>query len=287
MAKRLEPDWKRRTELSSFRAVDVKEASRRDLPLRYDAGSGYLGTSVSGGETLFEVSPYDKVIAIRRNGVYTAMTVPEKLFVDAGMLYCASAEKEALSQVLFTIVYREKENGFPYIKRCRIETYINNRDYQIVPDGAQILLFSTETDFSFTVAYAPKPRMKVKEEGFVASDYEEKGLKALGVRLAAKEALSVELGISKAAARAAAAAEKAAAANELFPGTGSASLKKKAAAAKKTASKAKSKAARAAKPAARTGAKAPEEAPRGLRARAEAVKESGGQGAQGEEVRQV
>ncbi len=272
IVKRLEPDWKRRTEIASFRAVDVKEASRRDIPLRYDPASGYLGTAVSGGETRFEVSPYDKIIAIRRNGVYTAMTVPEKLFVDGGMLYCAGAEKEELAKVLFTVVYREKENGYPYIKRCRIETYINNRDYQLVPDGAQILLFSTETDFSFTVAYAPKPRMKVKEEGFVASDFEEKGLKALGVRLAAKEAVSAELGISKAAARAAAAAEKAAASSELFPEP-PASLKKKAAAAEKSAAKARKDAAKR-KPASKPAAKAPakgEGGATGLRARAEAI----------------
>ncbi|HOX33166.1 MAG TPA: DNA gyrase subunit A, partial [Spirochaetales bacterium] len=270
VAKRLEPEWKRRTELARFSSVDVKEAARRDLPLRYDGASGYLGTAVSGGETLFEVSPYDKVIAIRRNGVYTAMTVPEKLFVDQGLLYCGSADKERLAELLFTVVYREKESGYPYIKRCRIETYINNRDYQLVPDGAQILLFSTEADFSFTVAYAPKPRMKVKEEGFVASDYEEKGLKALGSRLASKEALSAELGISKAAARAAAAAEKAQAASELFPAGRAPSLKKKAAEAKKSAAKAK--------PKAKGGRASPPKADsaRGLRARAEAAKAKAG-----------
>lgn len=281
VAKRLEPDWKRRTLLSSFRTVDVKEAARRDIPLRYDANSGYLGTAVSGGDTLFEVSPYDKIIAIRRNGVYTAMTVPEKLFVDSGMLYCASADKEELAKVLFTVVYKEKESGYPYLKRCRIETYINNRDYQLIPDGAQILLFSAEPDFSFTVVYEPKPRMKVKEEGFVASDFEEKGLKALGVRLAAKEAQSAAMGISKAAARAASAAEKAAAASELFPETKGPSLKRKAAAARKSAQKGKTakassrpaKSAKAKKKGAGRRASEGTEQPKGLRARAEAIKE--------------
>ena len=217
IAKRLEKDWARRTELSSFRQVDVKEAARKDIALRYDEASGYLGTSVSGGETLAHVSPYDKIIAVRRNGVYTAMTVPEKVFVDKGLLFCGSAEKEELAKNLFTIVFREGGTGFPHIKRCRIEQYINNKDYLLVPDGAQILLFSTDEDFEFTVAYAPKPRMKVREEAFRASDFEEKGLKAQGVRLAAKESLSAQLGVTKLAKRAAAAAEAASRAEELFP----------------------------------------------------------------------
>ena len=215
IAKRLEKDWARRTELSSFRQVDVKEAARKDIALRYDEASGYLGTSVSGGETLAHVSPYDKIIAIRRNGVYTAMTVPEKVFVDKGLLFCGSAEKEELAKNLFTVIFKEGGTGFPYIKRCRIEQYINNKDYLLVPDGAQILLFSTDEDFEFTVAYAPKPRMKVKEEAFRAADFEEKGLKAQGVRLAAKESLSARLGVTKLAKRAA--AEAASRAEELFP----------------------------------------------------------------------
>jgi topoisomerase-4 subunit A len=217
VAKKLEKDWPRRTELGSFHQVDVKEAARKDIPLRYDADSGYLGTSVNSGEILAHVSPYDKVIAVRRNGIYTAMTIPEKLFVDKGVLYFGSAEKEELSKVLFTVVYREGETGFPYIKRCRIEQYINNRDYSLVPDGASILLFSIEADFDFTVVYEPKSRMKVKEEAFRASDFEEKGLKALGVRLASKAVASAALGVSKLAAKAARLAEEAAGAEELFP----------------------------------------------------------------------
>jgi topoisomerase-4 subunit A len=214
IAKRLEKDWPRRTELASFRQVDVKEAARKDLALRYDEASGYLGTSVSGGETLAHVSPYDKIIAIRRNGVYTAMTVPEKVFVDKGLLFCGSAEKEELPKNLFTVVFKEGETGFPYIKRCRIEQYINNKDYLLVPDGSQILLFSTDEDFEFTVAYAPKPRMKVKEEAFRAADFEERGLKAQGVRLATKESVSAQLGVSRLAKKAAVAEARD---QELFP----------------------------------------------------------------------
>ena len=145
------------------------------------------------------------------------MTVPEKVFVDKGLLFCGSAEKEELPKNLFTVVFKEGETGFPYIKRCRIEQYINNKDYLLVPDGSQILLFSTDEDFEFTVVYAPKPRMKVKEEAFRASDFEERGLKAQGVRLAAKESVSAQLGVTKLAKKAAASAASSARAQELFP----------------------------------------------------------------------
>jgi len=263
IVKRLEKDWKRRTEMTAFQAVDVKEAARKDLPLRYDSESGYFGTSVSSGEILHRVSAYDKVIVIRRNGIYTAMTIPEKFFVDKGVLYFGSAEREEMSAVLFTVVYRDGEQGFPHIKRCRIEQYINNRDYSLVPDGAQILLFSIEEDFEFTVVYEPKPRMKVKEEAFRASDFEEKGLKAQGVRLASKSAASAQVGISKLAAKAARVAEAA----ELFPEEKPKKGAKGRPKGKKAAKSAKTKLTRAT----RTSSKPEAEPKTGLRARAEAI----------------
>ncbi|MCL1818539.1 MAG: DNA topoisomerase IV subunit A, partial [Spirochaetaceae bacterium] len=78
----------RATQIRSFRKVDVREAAQRNLKLRYDEATGYIGTGISGGTALFEVSAFDKIIVIRKSGMYTVQTAPEKLFVDKGALYC-------------------------------------------------------------------------------------------------------------------------------------------------------------------------------------------------------
>lgn len=190
--KKLEPEWKRKTELAGFRRVDVKEAARRDVPLRYDAQTGYLGTSVSTGDALFDVSPYDKVLALRRNGIYTVFPVPERVFVDQGMLYCGIAEKELLADVVLTLVYRDAKTSHPHIKRCRIEAWILNKDYQLIPEGDQVLCFTTVPKGVVSVKYAPKPKTRVLQEKFKIEDHGVKGLKARGVRLASREALTAE-----------------------------------------------------------------------------------------------
>ncbi|MBO5137814.1 MAG: DNA topoisomerase IV subunit A [Spirochaetaceae bacterium] len=184
---------KRRTQIKKFSAVDVKEVVKRDMPLRYDDKTGYLGTAISGGVEICRVTPFDRILFIRKSGIYTVCNVPEKLFVDSGMWYCGFAEKEEISKVLFTIIYRDVKTQYAYIKRCRIEQYIMNKDYLIVPDGMEVLHISTAKDFAFKLHYVPKPRAKVLEEVFKASSYEEKGLKAQGVRLATKEVASLEL----------------------------------------------------------------------------------------------
>jgi len=193
MMKRLEADWPRRTKISSFSKVEAKEAARKDIALRYDEQSGYLGIAVASGEKLLEVSAFDRLVIVRRDGTYTVVPVPDKLFVDRGLQWLTIAEKESVNSFLLTVVYRAAKTSYPYIKRCRIESWILNRDYSLIPEGAELLLFSTEADFEFSLKYLVKGRMRKADENFKAKQYPEKGLKAGGVRLAPREVLSAEV----------------------------------------------------------------------------------------------
>ncbi len=184
---------KRKTAVKKIDAVDVKEVVKRDISLRYDGKTGYLGTSVSSGVEVCKVTPYDRVLIIRKSGLYTVCDVPEKLFVDKGMWYCGLSDKEELNKVLFTVLFRDKTTHYMFIKRCRITQFILNRDYPIVPDTAEVCHIDTREAFNFFVKYTPKPRLKQLSQEFHAGDYEEKGVKTQGVRLAAKEADGISM----------------------------------------------------------------------------------------------
>ena len=191
--KKIAPELlKRNTTVAKFSATDVKEVARQDLSLRYDE-KGYLGINVSGGSELMKVSPYDRIIYVRKNGMYTITDVPDKLFIDKGMWFCALADKEKLPKVLFTVIFKDPETGYASIKRCRIPSWIMNRDYFLAPDGMEVLHIDTREKFTFTLNYVKKPRVKITEEKFKAQDFEEKGLKTLGVRLSAHEVESIKV----------------------------------------------------------------------------------------------
>ena len=183
----------RKTEITSFTKVNVKEAVDRNLSLRYDEKSGYLGTAVSTGTELFKVSPFDRIFIMRKNGIYTVVDIPEKLFVDVELAHCCLAGKENVSKVLFTAIYKDRKTGFPYIKRSRIEAYLLNHDYLFVPDNNEVLLISSSPDLHVTVTLEPKPKTRQNEKTFSATDYPEKGLKANGVKLLARVALSAQV----------------------------------------------------------------------------------------------
>ncbi len=182
----------RHTQIQSFNSIDVKEIALRDKSLRYDE-KGYLGIGVNGGNEMLKVSPYDRIIYIRNNGMYTVCDVPDKLFVNKGLWYAGLADKELISKVLFTVLFRDPATKYVYIKRVRINSYILNRDYTLVPDGMEVLHVDTRDSFSFVLNYEKKSRQKVVKEKFVSSDFEEKGLKTLGIRVASKETLSITI----------------------------------------------------------------------------------------------
>jgi len=176
----------RKTKVGAFDKIDLKEVAKKDVELKYDKKTGYMGTNVTGAKVA-EVSPFDRILAIRKNGMYSVTELPEKSFVGADAWWIGAADKEELSKTIFTIIYREKETGYACIKRCIIEGWIMNKDYFLVPDGAVILHIDTRPKFSFTVKYTPKPRLKVLAEDFKAQDYSVRGLKAGGIRLANKQ----------------------------------------------------------------------------------------------------
>ena len=187
-----EEELVRHTQIQKFNVVDVKAVAKRDIPLRYD-DKGYLGTGVSGGAEVLRVTPYDRIFILRRSGIYTVCDVPQKLFVDTGMWYCNLAEKDVISKVLFTVIYRDPKNGYCYIKKCRIPSWIMNRDYLMAPDGMEVLHVDTREKFSFTLNYKKKPRVKILHEEFNSADFEEKGHKAQGVRLSDHDTESISV----------------------------------------------------------------------------------------------
>ena len=184
--------WTRKTELISFQKTDARDAAQRNFELRYDGGTGYLGYEIRGGSALFNVSSYDRVLVIRKSGVYSVIDAPEKLFVDKGLLACVLADKERVAKTVFSVLYRDDETKHTYLKRCTIEQYILEKSYSIVPDDTTVLKLTTKTDVEAVLTYKPKPRLKVLEETFPVGEYLVKNVRAQGVRLSTKEVKSAK-----------------------------------------------------------------------------------------------
>ncbi|MFA6891339.1 MAG: DNA topoisomerase IV subunit A [Sphaerochaetaceae bacterium] len=186
---------RRKTVVKSFETIDVKEVAQRNLNLNYDPINGYLGTNVKDGTTMLSVSEYDRILFIRKDGSYMVIDAPQKEFVGKGMLYCGFADKEELEKIVFTVLYREKQTKFLFLKRCKITSFQLKKLYMLLPDDTHyhLLKLSTLPNAELRVVYKPKPGMRIKEEAFYFGDYAVRGAKAGGFRLTVKEIESLKL----------------------------------------------------------------------------------------------
>ena len=187
----------RKTNIISFEKIEIKDVVSRDMVMRYDNATGYLGIDVKSGSQLFNTSELDKVLFIRKDGTYMICKAPQKLFVNKDMWYCGLAEKDVVSNVVFTILYRNDKTKHVYLKRCKIEQFIMDRSYEIVPEDCRILKLVTVTTGNLVLKYKPKPRLQILEEDFEISEFLVKGVKAGGSRLSTKEVKSFSLKKSK------------------------------------------------------------------------------------------
>lgn len=178
--------WPRQTELLRFDKVDVREAAVRNLQLRYDNATGYLGYGLTAGTELFNVSEFDRVVVLKADASWQVVPVPAKLYVGQNMLSCFVADKDETPKHILTFVFRSAE-GEVMIKRTRIEAWIMEKTYNLLPEGAKILAFTESESAILKVQYVKRPNLRVTQEDFAVADYLVKGAASQGVRLTQKE----------------------------------------------------------------------------------------------------
>ncbi len=186
----------RKTEIKSYQALDVKTVAVRNLDLKYDQETGYLGTNLKTGEVLLKVSPYDKVFYMKKDGSYRVTNVSDKEFIGSdGLFYWCIADKEELSQVPFTAIFREKESKFYFIKRFNICSFQTGKLYTILPSGNyKIVKLSTFQNAIIFAKYKPGCGYRVLEETFRFADFAiRKTSQSSGNKLITKQLASLTL----------------------------------------------------------------------------------------------
>lgn len=184
----------RRSSINQFELVDAKDVAQRDLTLRYDPKTGYLGYDVKTGNAMAMVSLYDRLLIILKDGTYFVQNAPEKIFVGKSLQYCGYADKDELADIVFTAIYQDKDTKALFIKRCRITQFILDKKYALLPEGSyKLLKLSTFLYADLTAKYKPGRGIKILEETFHFSDFLIKGAKSQGVRLSTKDIESLKI----------------------------------------------------------------------------------------------
>lgn len=177
--------WPRRTEVTTFEAVDKRAVARQSIKVTYDPESGFFGSAVRSGEVSFTMSEYDRVLFVSDDGTYRILGPEEKVLIPGKVLHCAPFDEEAGEH--FVVVYRNRQR-FAYGKKVHIHKFVKGREYRLVKEkgGNLSLLLQEDDPGRIELKYMKTPRQRVRESEFDLSSLRPTGVTARGTRLAPK-----------------------------------------------------------------------------------------------------
>lgn len=195
-------EFKRKTEISSIETLTAKDVAVRNMDIRYDAETGYLGTSVRTGEPLLKISTFDKVFVMKNNGEFRVVSTTDKVFIGRGGIYYINyAEKEIVSKEVFTVIYKDKlrDRNVFMIKRFQIPSWTVDKTYSIVPnDKASVKKISLHPSAKIFLKYKTNQGYKILEEEFRFADFDiQKTPNGKGRQLTTKELASLSVRATK------------------------------------------------------------------------------------------
>lgn len=171
----------RRTRCVSFKPVEIRKLTERELAIRHDTEKHYIGHDIDGDEW-FSCSSRDRIVLVWNNGRYRVIPPPDKLFVDENLIYCAVADRDRE----MTLVYTDKD-GMTYLKRFTFGGAILSRDYWCTGDEeAEILLLEEGCPQTLYVQYKKQKRMRILQQEFRPKDSTVLSAKAKGRQMTVK-----------------------------------------------------------------------------------------------------
>ncbi len=184
-------EYPRRTDLSKFETIDLKEIARSDIRVSYDPESGFFGTKVRGPKFQFTVSEYDRMLLISNDGSYRIVGAEEKLLIPGKLIYCAPFDPE--KGKVFTIVYRDREK-IAFAKKVHFLKFVRAREYALCKEKCKIdLLIENEKPGTAHLEFVPFKYQRVTEGRYNLNDLELTSTSSRGSRLSPKPVAKITL----------------------------------------------------------------------------------------------
>jgi topoisomerase-4 subunit A len=181
LLKKYGKDYSRKTEITTFRDIEVRELTASELKICSDSDRGYIGHAVNG-DTLFACSSYDRVVAFSQDGRYWVMNPPERFFVVGGLQLARRWERDTV----YTLVYTDEDSGLTYIKRFSTGGAILDKEYWCGQEGCKVLILEDQDVDEIYVKYKPAKGQRIHQQVFSAKSIAIKGAKAKGNQMTAK-----------------------------------------------------------------------------------------------------
>ncbi|MBN2640572.1 MAG: DNA topoisomerase IV subunit A [Victivallales bacterium] len=176
--------YPRRTIIDQLDQIDRRAAALNNIKVGWDRKNGYIGTNVKSDDQA-TCNEFDHLFCLERNGNYKIINIPEKLFV--GRLYDF---RKYDKDTEFGVIYSDRKSGKSYIKRCKIDKFITDREYQLCPEDCRLELFTPRTDAIYNLSLDARIKDKKNRE-INLLDFPERSARARGILLDSKKLMKI------------------------------------------------------------------------------------------------
>lgn len=176
--------YARKTRISEIQELDKRAIATKELKIGVDLKSGFVGTKVTGTETI-EGTNFDKLLILYQDGSYRVTNIPEKDYVHVSnnkAVFVGLADK----QTVFNVAYKDPKSHTCFAKRFIVKQFILDKEYRYFDEGMGLEYLSTVEEPTLEVQFIPKIKQKISKITFPFSQVLVKGVTAKGVKMSSR-----------------------------------------------------------------------------------------------------
>lgn len=181
----------RRTKVQEIEQIDMRAIETRTVKVGFDPVAGFVGTKVAG-DNVFECTNFDKLLLFFKDGTYTVINIPEKLYVHHEgnkVVYVGVADKKTV----LGAIYKDPKKHLCFAKRFIVGQFILDKTYRYIDEGMDLLFLTSQPNVVLDMQYIPKAKQRVGSETFELDSVLVKGVGARGIRMSPREVKKVLL----------------------------------------------------------------------------------------------
>lgn len=134
----------RRTIISSFDTIEIKEVVANNAKLYVDRVEGFIGMGMKKDEFVCDCSDIADIIAFTRDGKFKVVRIADKVFVGKDILHTAVWLKSD-DRTTYNMIYLDGKSGKAYAKRFNVTAITRDKEYDLTQGskGSKVLYFTS------------------------------------------------------------------------------------------------------------------------------------------------
>ncbi len=178
-------DFPRRTKFKAIEEIDRRAIETKQIRVNFDPKTGFIGTKVTGPIQI-NCTNFDKLLIFSKEGTYSVINIPEKLFVE-NVVWVGIADKKTV----VSVVYKNSATGHVWAKRFIVDKFILEKTYRYLDDNNSLQYFSVHNDPTVQLQFSASGGKKEKRANFSLKEVPVRNPQVRGIRLATSKVKKV------------------------------------------------------------------------------------------------